>query len=299
MNSINGSDQSFLRSVTRIQERLQRAQLEVSSGKKIFDASDAPDSISALLTVRSQLEANTQLQSNLSRTKAEVDAAEGGLQQAVKVVEKARVLAAQAQSGFNEDGTWYALQQQAGDLTTQVLNIANTNVEGRFIFSGDRDTSQPFTFDPVNNVVSSYNGSANTRQSLAPGGIPFNVGLAGNDIFDSQAPGASVFSALKQLQDAITAKDPAAVQTAMASIETSYQHLSTSLSTYGAVQSRVTDATTLAQKTDTSLRTQLSSIEDADATQAIIEMQTANTNLQAAFEVRGKVPRTSLFDYLG
>lgn len=299
MQSINTADQLFLRNVQKIQQRLERAQLQVSSGKRVFTASDDPDSVSSILIVRAQLEANTQLKSNLSRTKSEVDAAETGLQQAVKVMERARVLAGQAQSGFNEDTTWFAMKQEASDLTKQILNVSNTNVEGRFIFAGDSDTTQPYTFDSINGIVSSYNGAASTRKSLAPGGIPFDVSRSGGEIFDSSTPGASVFGALKQLEDAIAAKDPALAKDAMATIETAYQHLSGELSTYGGFQRRVTDSTTEVGQTDTRLLSQLSVLEDADASQAILDMQTATTNLQAAFQVRGKVPRTSLFDYLG
>lgn len=299
MTSINGSDQLFLRNVQKIQQRLDRAQLQISSGKRIFSASDDPDSVSSILIVRSQIEANSQLKSNLSRSKSEVDAAETGLQQAVKVMERARVLAGQAQSGFNEDNTWFALKQEAGDLTKQILNISNTNVEGRFIFAGDQDTTQPFTFDPNSNMVSAYNAAPSTRQSLSPGGIPFDISMSGGEIFDSQTTGSSVFGALKQLEDAIAAKDPALTKAAMATIETAYTHLSASLSTYGGFQRRVTEATTQVEQADTRLRSQLSVLEDADASQAIIDMQTASTNLQAAFQLRGKVPRTTLFDFLG
>jgi len=304
INSLSASETSFLRNIERIKARVDRAQLEVSSGKRIFTASDEPDGISALLTTRSEIDANDQLKNNLGRTKAEVDAAENGLQQGIKILERARTLAAQGKNGFNVDSTWTALALEAGDLTQQLLNVSNLAVEGRYIFAGNSDGTQPFDYDPSLEAVTSYAGSAATRQSLFPGGNPFGTARAGDQIFDNAGVDAngiskSAFAAIKSLRDALTAKDETALTAALQAIETSAKNISGDLSFYGATQRRVTEAVTAAGSTSLRLTTQLTRLEDADLTQSILEMQQAQFQLQSAFQVRGQRPRQSLFDYLG
>ena len=49
---------------------------------------------------------------------------------------------------------------------------------------------------------------------------------------------------------------------------------------------------------DGQLQSQLSSIQDADITASILELQDAQFQRQAAFSARAKVPPTSLFDYI-
>jgi flagellar hook-associated protein 3 FlgL len=298
-NTILPSDGLFLRAMDKIQARMDRAQREVSSGKRIFSASDEPDSIGGLLSVRAEKQLNEQMQSNLGRTKAEVDAAETGLQQAVKILERARVIAGQGQSEFNEESTFRALQAEAEDLTKQLLNVSNIAIEGRFIFSGDQDSVQPFTFDTETGLVSAYAGSSATRQSLFPGGSPFDVARAGGDIFDSSVPGRSAFATLNQLQEAFAARDTGALREALVSIESAFGHVSGELSFYGAVQRRVGDATAAADAGDLRLQAQLSRLEDADLAESILNMQQAQFQQQSALQVRGQLPRTSLFDYLG
>ncbi len=304
INSLSASEASFLRNIEKIQARADRAQLQVASGKRIFAASDEPDGISALLATRSEIEANDQITSNLGRTRAEVDASENSLQQAIKVLERARTLAAQGKNGFNAEATWTALTQEAGDLTQQLLNISNIAIEGRFIFAGNSDGSQPFSYDPSLELVTTYSGTAATRQSLFPGGSAFNIARAGDQVFDNAGVDAdgitkSAFTALKNLKDALTAKDENGLRSALQSIETSNKHLSGELSFFGAAQRRIIDAFSTSQATSLRLSSQLSRLEDADLTASIVESQEAQFQLKAAFQIRAQRPRQSLFDYLG
>ncbi|WP_031498708.1 flagellin [Bryobacter aggregatus] len=303
-NSLSPSDLRFLRGLNQIQARMDRAQRQVTSGKRIFSAADEPDGISPLLSTRSELAANAQLKNNLGRTKAEVDAAEGALSSAVKTLESARVLAGQAQSDFNSESTWTSLSLQASDLTQQLLNISNLAVEGRYVFSGNSDTVQPFDFDPNLGAVTAYAGSASTRQSLYPGGSPFDIAHSGDAIFDNQTTDSngiskSAFAALQQLKAALDARDVSAVKTSMQSIEAAFHHVSDELSFYGTAQSRVYDATAATGAADLRLNTQLNRLESADYTQSILDMQQAEFNQQSALQIRAQRPRTSLFDFLG
>jgi flagellar hook-associated protein 3 FlgL len=304
INSLSASENSFLRAIEKIQARGDRAQLQVASGKRIFSVSDEPDGISALLTTRAEADSNDQLKNNLGRTKAEVDAAENGLQQAIKVLERARTLAAQGQNGFNVDSTWTALSLEAGDLTQQLLNVSNLAIEGRYIFAGNSDNNQPFDYDPGLAAVTSYGGSAATRQSLFPGGNPFEIARSGDVIFDNadvdqNGISKSAFAALKTLRDALAAKDETALRGALQAIETSAKNISGELSFYGAAQRRIGEASAAAESTSLRLRSQLTRLEDADLTAAIVESQQAQFQLQAAFQIRGARRNQSLFDFIG
>ncbi len=303
-DSLSATDARFLRDLGKIQTKMERAQRQVTSGKRIFDASDEPDGISPLLSTRSELAANSQLKTNLGRTKAEVDSAESGIQQAVKVLERARVVAGQAQTDFNSDSTLKSLSIEAGDLTQQLLGVANLASEGRFIFAGNSDTTLPFDFDPSFATVTPYAGSAASRQSLYPGGNPFDIAHAGDTIFDN--PGSdsagvsrSAFAALRQLKVALEAKDLGAVKLSMQAIEASFSHVSSELSFYGEAQKRVYQATADAGATELRLQTQIDRLENSDITQSILDMQQAQFAQKAALEIRGQRPRTTLFDYLG
>ena len=100
--SLTPSDQKFLNRVNRISDRLNKAQERVSSGSRFTSVSDDPDQVSTLLQARASLSSVHQVQSNLGRVKAEVDAGEQALRTVAEVFERARVLGAQG-ANFTQD----------------------------------------------------------------------------------------------------------------------------------------------------------------------------------------------------
>ena len=96
-----------------------------------------------------------------------------------------------------------------------------------------------------------------------------------------------------------SAADSAGIDAAAGSIQTASDHLGTSQGFYGGVLSRIQDAVNFGQGYDVQLKTQLSSKVDADVTAAALALTQGNIQLQAAFQMQAKMPRTTLFDFLG
>jgi flagellin-like hook-associated protein FlgL len=65
------------------------------------------------------------------------------------------------------------------------------------------------------------------------------------------------------------------------------------------VENRIQDASTFASNYDTQLKAEISDKEDADVTASVLELTQATTQMQAAMAMQGKMPRSTLFDYLG
>jgi flagellin-like hook-associated protein FlgL len=85
----------------------------------------------------------------------------------------------------------------------------------------------------------------------------------------------------------------------MTELSAAKSHMNQSLAFYGAVENRITEATTYASKLQLNQKTQLSSLQDADITQSILDLNQAITQQQAALSARAKIPTKSLFDYMG
>ncbi len=67
---------------------------------------------------------------------------------------------------------------------------------------------------------------------------------------------------------------------------------------YGNVQTQIADGLETASAMKLRLKTQAASIEDADLTESIVELQQVRFTQEAALQVRAAVPRRTLFDYL-
>ncbi len=300
LSSLDPAAQQFLSNLNRIADRMAQAQQRITTGLKISQVSDAPESISLLLEARANLNATGQTLSNLGRVKAEVDAGEQALEGAVGIFDKVQTLGAQGNTDTLTAAGRADVAQQLDSLLQQTVGLAGTAVEGRFIFSGDTDQQAPYTYTAGQaNPVSAYLGSGSTRLVQHPNGTTFSVSLTAQQIFDSADPTTNVFSAIQNLSAALKNNDSAAIHTAFDGLAKVGQYLNTQLAFYGNTQNKVADATDFGKTLQVQLETQISSFADADLTQAILDLTQAQTQQQAALESRAKLPRSTLFDYLG
>lgn len=309
ISSLDPSSDRFLADLTRLQSISERAQRRISSGVKISEAADAPDQIGALLQLQADLGRNTQIKSNLVRVKAEVDTAEQAVGEAIQITDRLVVLASQGVNGTQTADTRLALAQEVKGLQEQLVSLTGTKVEGRFIFAGDADRLAPYHLNATGdtatpNGVARLTQSAATRRVEDPNGQTFQVGKTAQDIFDprnaddSLAP-ENLFAAVNSLRIALENNDVAGIQTALPAIRKAADYVNVQQGFYGVAQNRITAASEWADRKETSLRIQLSAGRDADVAEAALELSSTRNQLEAALSARAKLPRTSLFDFLG
>jgi flagellar hook-associated protein 3 FlgL len=296
----NAQTQAFLNGMDAIQQRETQAQMELTTGLRVNNVSDAPDQISDILSVQSAISRNTQIGQNLANVKNETDTAESAVSSAVSLVEQAESLGTEGASDMDSADTRQQLAQQLGSVLAELVNTANTAVGGRYIFSGDSDQTQPYSIDLTQtNPISAYAGTTSTRQVEAPDGTTFAIAQTAQDLFDAPDSNNNVFMAINNLRNALTNNDSAGVSSALAQVGSSDTYLNDELAFYGNVQDNVASAMNAQSDDDTQLWTQLSTLQDADETQSIMDLTQAQTQQQAALTSEGQIPRTSLFNFLG
>jgi flagellin-like hook-associated protein FlgL len=177
-------------------------------------------------------------------------------------------------------------------------------VAGRFVFSGDSDQTPPylpvdFATNPANGV-GTYQGSASTRSVIDSYGGKISISSTAQDIFDGGGTTTtnSVFQTLASLYAALMANNATATAQASADLLPAANYLNGQQAHYGDIQNKISDALTSQASLDTNLRAQLSTAQDADEAQAVIQQQTATTALSAAETAYSSFPKKSLFDYL-
>jgi flagellar hook-associated protein 3 FlgL len=301
ISSLNPSAQQFLNNLNAIDQQMQQAQTELSTGLSVNQVSDAPDEVSAILQTRASLSATTQINTDLGQTTTEVNTGEQSLESAVTLFDQVQTLGAEGNTATATAASQATMGQQVNSILQQMVGLADTQVGGRYIFSGDSDQQQPYTIDTTQTppVVSSYLGSATTRMAQHPDGSTFPVALTAQTIFDSSDPTTNVFSSIENLANALNSGDSSAIQTAVSGLSTVGDYLNQQLAFYGTTQDTVQEATTYSQTLQTQLQTQLSNLEDADSAGAIEQLTQAQTQDQAALQSEALLPRTSLFNFLG
>ena len=299
ISSLTPQRQQFLDNLNRISDTLNRAQLEITSGLKITQVSDAPDSISILLEAHAGLASTGQTLKNLGRFTTEANAGEQALQSAVTIFDQVQTLAAEGATSTQTAVQNTMLAKQVDALLQQFVGLADSKNEGRYIFAGDQDQQIPYTYAAGQNPpVSAYGGSTSTRVAQDVNGSAFPVALTAQQIFDSADPTTNVFTTLQNLSTALAANDQSAIQAALNGLPGVSQYLNTQLAFYGNVQNQLSSATTYATNVQLQQQTQVSGLQDADISQAILELTQAQTQQQAAVQSEAQLPRQTLFNFI-
>ncbi len=305
ITNLSPSSEAFMANVERVQHKVEEAGRQISSGKRVNVASDAPNEVDTILQLRSDEVRNGQIQANLGIAQADANAADAALTSSTKLMDRAIVLAAQG-ANFTLDAT--GRRNVAGEvqsLLEQMTAIGNTTVQGRYIFGGDQDSTPTYQVDlAAANGVTRLTSSPATRRVETAAGGSFAVSQSAQDIFDSRNPddtlaSSNVFAALNNLRLGLLANDATQITAASASLKLASDHLNTAQAFYGTVENRITDATNYSANYDVQLKTELSGKEDADVTSAALAITQGNTQLEAAFQMQAKMPRTTLFDFMG
>lgn len=305
ITNITPANQIFLTGVADIQQRIAQDNQQVSSGLKISNAADAPDQIGELLQLRANAARNTQIESNLNLELTNAQTADGSLGSAIQLMDNAIQIAAQGADTSETADTRATLAQQAQSLLSQMVDLSQTQVQGRYIFSGDQDQSPSYQFDPNGaNGVDQLIAPSATRQIQNTEGGTFQASQTAQQIFDARnsdgsAAAGNVFAALNNLRTALLDDNAAGITAAQDQIKQASTHLNDAQSFYGNVETQIQGAVTYAGTYSTQLQTEIGNIQDADVAAEATDLTEANTQLQAAFEAQAKTPTNSLFSYLG
>jgi flagellar hook-associated protein 3 FlgL len=301
ITSLNPSAEQFLNNLGQINQQMQQAETQLSTGLSVNQASDAPEKISGIMQAQASLSSTNQINTDIAQTNTEVNSGEQAMESAVQLFDQVQTLASEGNTSTATASSNAQLGQQVGTVLQEMVGLANTQSGGRYIFSGDMDQVEPYSIDMTQNppVVSSYQGSASTRVAQSPDGSTFPVALTAQTIFDSSDPTTNVYAAMTNLATALNNNDSAGIQTAVNGLANVSGYLNQQLAFYGTTQQNVQQATNYGQTLATQLQTQLGNLEDADSAAAIEQLTQAQTQDQAALQSEALLPRTSLFNFLG
>jgi flagellar hook-associated protein 3 FlgL len=303
--SIPGSTQTYLADLSFTQSQIAKAQDQVSSGLRLQKVSDDPSAVAQIYEYQAAIASTQQTQANLTSATSEVTAADTALQSAVQAVQSAISLAAQGANSTQTAQDRANLAEQVRGLQQTLVSLSQTQVNGKYIFSGDQDTQPAYQLDPTQPAgVRQLSASSSTRVILDPNGSPIAVAKTAQEIFDARdssgnPTSSNVFAAINSLLTGLQNNDQTAVTNATASLKTADDYLNGQLAFYGETENRLATASDLAQKFLTNQQSSLGQVQNADIPAAALLLTQATTEQQAALSVEAKVQQEpNLFSLL-
>ncbi len=280
-------------------EALTEANNVVSSGKRINNLSDDPVGLANILDLRASLADIAQIGRNIDTGQSWLSAGENAMTQIEDLLSQTKTLAVEMSSA-----TKTASQRQTAAATVdgylrQVASLANTQVNGRYIFGGTVTDTQSFTFDnETTPTLMTYNGN-NTAFAIRIGqNSDIEVGRDGADVFGTNWDDDNIFKTLIDLKNNLQTNNVGGVQSAMNILDNNLNRVRTKIADTGSKTLRLDVKQSIIDDMKINYTERKSKIEDADMAAAIINLQAKQLAYQAALSSSSKVMDLSLVNYL-
>ncbi|WP_462271393.1 flagellar hook-associated protein FlgL, partial [Desulfobacter sp.] len=168
----------------RLTSDLNEANEVVSTNLKISSASDDPSGMKQVLTINSDLAALEQYQVNVDQAQNVLTTAETALDTMADQLSEMKLLCSaltNASASYQERSN--AAESMPGYLAS-LLDLANTDAYGGYVFGGDNNRTTPFTCDDDNNPTRvTYNGSSDAVTISTSRNTTISLGCCGSDLF--------------------------------------------------------------------------------------------------------------------
>jgi flagellar hook-associated protein 3 FlgL len=174
-----GRQNSVLTNIFRIQNDLARAQIEISSGKRILKPSDDPSGMRTSLSLRTDIGQANQFVRNINNNKVFIQSADSALESVGLALTRGKELAISELGGASTAETRGFAAVEINQLISQVLEAANTQVSNQFIFGGTDSRTTPFQVSASGAI---YQGNTETLKIEIAQDIRIGIALPGSDV---------------------------------------------------------------------------------------------------------------------
>lgn len=280
-NSLSALQQSF--------SKLSDLQDEASSLKRLRKPSDAPADVSSAMQLHAGLDRNTQYDRNLSDAQGWLGNANNALTSTVTQLQKVNDLVLQASNASLDASARQGIAAQIDSIRQSLIGVANTQYAGRPIFAGT--ASGDVAYDANGQYVGT---SSAIERNIAPG-QRIQVNVNGDSVFG--APVSDVFTTLTQISAAVLT-DPSKLSGLQTTLSTQTTQVQGQLAQVGSQFLRVQNTQSQNTSDGLTMKQNLSSIEDADVAQVMVQLQAQQVAYQAALMATAKAIQPSLTDFL-
>ncbi|MCU0411706.1 MAG: flagellar hook-associated protein FlgL [Bacteroidetes bacterium] len=283
----------YLNNVQNTRQRVADLQSKIASGKRVLKPSDDPRATDGILRFQALLEANEQYQRSNADGQSFLQATSETLGSISDSLLGLKGLLVRANNSANIE-TLPSFATSADAILGDLVDMANTRFNGKYIFGGTNTLERPFTLDAARTAVTANpNGIDGIIAYPVGEGITQQSNIPGDEAFQ----GTTLFDTIIRIRDAMAA---GTIPTAADIDEVSAQldYMLTKAGKAGMFVNTMTANEAFLASQETQLRSLLSIEQDTDVAEAITEMKRGELMLDAALNTMARILPKSLLDFL-
>jgi len=287
----------IVRDLGKVSREMLDAQQVVSSGKNINNLSDDPVGLVTVLGLRSSIANIEQLDKNISLGQSWLMTCESALGQIDSILSAAKELCVQ----FSNASASVADRANAASIVDgyleQIITLANTQIGGRYVFSGTNTDIMPYELNNAETQVDYY--GTRTPFSIKIGSdTNMAVGRDGQGIFGENQDNDNIFKAFIDLKTSLQTNDISGIAGTLDKLESQMGTLNSNVSDISAKTLSLNTKKSVIQGLELSYTGRKSDIEDADLAEAIMNLSAKELAYNAALSASAKIMQRSLVDFL-
>ncbi|MFK7988964.1 MAG: flagellar hook-associated protein FlgL [Sandaracinaceae bacterium] len=277
------------RGVDNAKSEMFEAQRVASTGMRVEKPSDDPIAASRSRAMASRERRAEAVAKQSAEGLDSMRAVDGVLSEAVGVVSRARDIAVQgANETFSTDDR-VAMASEVRALRSQLLSLANTEIEGEYVFAGLATDRVPFAPDGA------FLGDTGLREIEVGPGLRVSTQVSGAEIFTATG-GIDTFGVLESVADALEGDDPDAVSGLLVDLGHVVSQISEGRASSGVAQQGLMQAESVATRAqDEANRARVATVS-ADPVEAFTELVRAEGALREAIAMASRMPPPSMLE---
>lgn len=144
---------NMLRNLNTSYSKMSNYQEMLTSGRKFNRASEDPVAAVKGMKYRVQLDRVQQYQRNMNEANSWLDTTDSALDQVGNVLNRVKELVVQAANDTNTSDDRGKIKQEIDQIRELVMDVANSQMGGKYIFSGTKTQTQPFIETPTGRTL--------------------------------------------------------------------------------------------------------------------------------------------------
>lgn len=293
---------NFIRNIHQQAGAILKAQQQIASQKRINKISDDPIGMGQVLGYRDKIATIEQYKRNIDRGINQIESNELTLDFASDLVLTAQRMAENYSGVGVSPEEKKIVAQQIKDLYEQLESLANSKFNNNYVFAGHATDTAPFSHDADYNVT--YHGDDGQLRIMVGENLEVNIDADGRNIFQNAANGGvNLFDELKNLIDGLENADSLAgsaqIQATVAPLYEARQQINDRRAEYAPDLYRLQYTNDYWDNLKPKLQDALADTEQADITQAALELKFLETAYEATLATAARIIQPSLMDFLG
>jgi flagellar hook-associated protein 3 FlgL len=281
------------------QSAVSRAQMQISTGKRILTPKDDPPGAAYVLDLRTTITQVQQYQDNAVRAEARLELQEATLKGVDDLMPRIMELAIQGQNDTYTPAARQAIAQEMRQLNDELMALANTrDSDGEYIFAGYDADAAPFS-NPADGVFA-YSGDMGVRTLQISATRQVQDRENGFDVFmniEIAAGGRrNVFETVHGIIAGMEADAPNSAF--MDDLQLAQEHMISVRARGGARLNTIDEQQIINDEFIFTMEKALSKTEDLDMAEAVSRFEQDLVALQAAQQTFNMVQGLTLFNYL-